>query len=418
MGFVSMSSLTEQTTLEKLTANYERLVKLKQLQIDALLDISQAINNNFPTSALLRIYEFTLKAQFSVPRLLVFVKNEDWECVCATGVSHEARKINVQQELIQYERITKLDKPAGKLHPFEVVIPVLHQSKPLAYVLIGDMPQNISTEEQLRFIQTLTNIVIVAVENRKLLRVQIEQEVLKKELELAAQMQSTLFPDKLPDNAITEMAAVYLPHHDIGGDYYDYIELPGGRLMFCVGDISGKGVAAALLMSNFQANLRLLSKNGSGLTDFIETLNDIVSQITKGEKFITLFLGIYEPQTRKLRYVNAGHNPSILVQDGSFTELATGCTLLGMFENLPRISSGEVEIKKNALLINYTDGLVDFENGKKEYYGLERLREFIRKHHKLDAERFNKKLMEEVKSFKGDEGIFLDDITLLTCRFF
>ncbi len=413
-----MSSLTEQATLEKLAANYERLVKIKQLQIDALLDISQAINNNFPTSALLRIYEFTLKAQFSVPKLMVFVKNEIWECVCAWGVNSEAKMIDVQNDLVQYERMTQLEEKKGKLEDFDVVIPVIHQGKPLAYVLIGDMPENISTDEQLKFIQTLTNIVIVAVENRKLLRVQIEQEVLKKELELAAEMQSTLFPEKLPDDEITEMAAVYLPHHDIGGDYYDYIELPDGKMMFCVGDISGKGVAAALLMSNFQANLRLLSKNIKELTAFVEVLNDLVSKITRGDKFITLFLGIYDPKTRLLQYVNAGHNPSILYEDGNLTELTQGCTLLGMFEDLPRISSGEVILKKDALLINYTDGLTDFENEKKEYYGLERLNEFIRKHHDLTAEKFNRKLIEEVKDFKGAGGILADDITLLTCRFF
>lgn len=409
---------TEKNTVEKLVSNYEHLVKLKQLQIDALLDISQAINHNFPISALLRIYEFTLKAQFSVPKLLVFVKNETWECVCASGVSSETKHIVVEEDLIRYERITQLNKEQPKLKDFDVVIPVIHQGKPLAFALIGDMPENISSDDQLKYIQTLTNIVIVAVENRKLLRVQIEQEVLKNELELAKQMQLTLFPDKLPDNDITEMAAVYLPHHDIGGDYYDFIPLPDGEQLFCVGDISGKGVAAALLMSNFQASLRLVAKNNRNLPDFIETLNDIVSKITKGEKFITLFLGIYNPKTRMLRYINAGHNPSMLVQDGEITELAEGCTLLGMFEDLPRIRPGGVVLKKNALLINYTDGLIDFENGKKEFYGLERLKAFVLSHHTSNADRFNKKLMEEVNSFKGAGGTFLDDITLLTCRFF
>lgn len=413
-----MGNLTEYTTLEKLATDYQRLVRLKQLQIDALLDITQAINNNFPVSALLRIYEFTLKAQFSVPKLLVFVKNESWECVCASGVNSNAKSIDVEKVMTPFERMTRLDKPKNELADFDVVIPVIQQGRPLAYVLIGDMPENISTHEQLKFIQTLTNIVIVAVENRKLLRVQIEQEVLKKELELAAQMQATLFPAKLPDNEIVEMAAVYLPHHDIGGDYYDYIELPDGQLMFCVGDISGKGVAAALLMSNFQANLRLLAKSMTEITVFIEVLNDVVSKITRSEKFITLFLGIYNPATRQLRYVNAGHNPSLLFEDGHLTELTQGCTLLGMFEDLPRISSGQMTVKKNALLINYTDGLIDFENDKKEYYGLERLKAFIRNHHHLNADRFNRKLIEQVKDFKGATGVFLDDITLLTCRFF
>jgi sigma-B regulation protein RsbU (phosphoserine phosphatase) len=171
-------------------------------------------------------------------------------------------------------------------------------------------------------------------------------------------------------------------------------------------------------MSNFQANLRLLAKNNLELPVFIQTLNDIVSKITKGDKFITLFLGIYNPKTRLLRYINAGHNPSMLYQDGVITELTNGCTLLGMFEDLPRIRPGEVMIKKDALLINYTDGLTDFENEKKEFYGLERFKAYVLSHHGLHTERFNKKLMDEVKAFKGTGGIFLDDITLLTCRFF
>src|SRR5436190_21043861 len=105
-----MSTLSaEQGTLEKLAANYERLLKLKQLQLDSLLDISQAINNNFPISSLFRIYEFTLKAQFSVQKLLVFVKNDAWECVCASGISNEAKKADVEKDLMQYEQLTHLN---------------------------------------------------------------------------------------------------------------------------------------------------------------------------------------------------------------------------------------------------------------------------------------------------------------------
>src|ERR1051325_10558877 len=138
---INMSDISsEPITLEKLAVNYERLVKLKQLQIDALLDISQAINNNFPTAALLKIYQFTLKAQFSVPRLLVFVKNENWECVCASGVSSESKMIDVEKDLLQFERITHFDGSELKLKDFDVLIPVIHQGKPLAYALIGELP--------------------------------------------------------------------------------------------------------------------------------------------------------------------------------------------------------------------------------------------------------------------------------------
>ncbi|GIV33845.1 MAG: hypothetical protein KatS3mg031_1380 [Chitinophagales bacterium] len=407
-----------QASAEKIAADYERLVKLKQTQIDALLDISQAINNNLSIASLLRIYEFTLRAQFSVPRMMVFLKNEVWECVCAYGVGPEARNIDVPKDLIWIDKLTRV---SSSKHPvladFEVVIPVQHQDRPLAYVLIGDLDKRFSSDEQLRFIQTLTNIVLVAVENRKLLRAQIEQEVLKKELELAAQMQAMLFPEQLPDNDMCEMAAFYYPHHDIGGDYYDYLELPDGHHMFCVGDISGKGIAAALLMANFQANLRSLIKTHRNLTTFAETLNDLVSQITRGEKFITLLLGVFNPATRQLNYINAGHNPSLLYQEGKLIELTKGCTILGMFPDLPFVRTEEIILSREALLINYTDGLIDFENEAGEFYGVERLKEFVIRNHHLSATEFNRTLINEIKTFKGTGGSFLDDVTLLTCRY-
>jgi phosphoserine phosphatase RsbU/P len=296
---------------------------------------------------------------------------------------------------------------------------VFHKENPLAYVLLAEVKTDYKDtyEEQLKFIQTITNIVIVAVENRKLLSSQIEQQVMKKELEFAAKMQSMLFPEELPGNHKIEMAAIYLPHHDIGGDYYDYIQLSEDEIAFCVGDISGKGVAAALLMANFQATLRMLIRNYGNVETFIEDINDNVSRITRGDKFITLFLGIYNSKSRILTYVNAGHNPSLLYQGGKITELETGCTLLGMFENLPSIKAGEVKIKKNAVLINYTDGLTDFENEQGEFYGLGRLLAFVKKNNALSMEEFNQKMVEVVKEYKGEKGIFLDDITLLSCRF-
>jgi len=415
-----MKETHPETIVDDKVAHLERLLTVKQLQINSLLEVSQAINNNFSTSALFRIYEFILRAQMGIQRLLVFIKNDKWDCVCNSGISDLFREINVDVDLSSFRNIATINVSRNeKLKEFDVIIPVLHKDTPLAYVLIGDLKtdDNDSLEEKLKFIQTITNIVIVAVENKKLFNNQIQQEVMRKELEFAAKMQSMLIPSDLPNNSVIEMASVYLPHHDIGGDYYDCLEISETELLFCIGDISGKGIAAALLMANFQANLRGEVSKLDNLGEFVQYLNVKVNQITKGEKFITLFIGVYNSETRILRYVNAGHNPPLLLKDGAITELDKGCTLLGMFEELPVMRIGKEKIPEGAVLINYTDGLIDFENGKGEYFSQERLETFLISNGELQMEDFNKNLLKYVSDFKG-EGLFIDDITILSCRFF
>lgn len=415
-----MKETHPETVVDDKVAHLERLLTVKQLQINSLLEVSQAINNNFSTSALFRIYEFILRAQMGIQRLLVFIKNDKWDCVCNSGISEIYREINVDVDLVTFRNIATINVARNeKLKEFDVIIPVHHKDIPLAYVLIGDLKtdDNDSLEEKLKFIQTITNIVIVAVENKKLFNNQIQQEVMRKELEFAAKMQSMLIPSDLPNNDVVEMASVYLPHHDIGGDYYDCLEISETELLFCIGDISGKGIAAALLMANFQANLRGEVTKLDNLGEFVQYLNVKVNQITKGEKFITLFIGVYNSETRMLRYVNAGHNPPLLLKDGKVSELDKGCTLLGMFEELPVMRIGKEKIPEGAVLINYTDGLIDFENGIGEYFSQERLESFLVNHGELQMDDFNKKLLKYVSDFKG-EGLFIDDITILSCRFF
>jgi sigma-B regulation protein RsbU (phosphoserine phosphatase) len=415
-----MKEIHPETIVDNKVAHLERLLTVKQLQINSLLEVSQAINNNFSTSALFRIYEFILRAQMGIQRLLVFIKNDKWDCVCNSGISDLFREIEVDVDLATFRNIATINVSRNeKLKEFDVIIPVLHKDTPLAYVLIGDLKtdDNDSLEEKLKFIQTITNIVIVAVENKKLFNNQIQQEVMRKELEFAAKMQSMLIPSDLPNNDVIEMASVYLPHHDIGGDYYDCLEISETELLFCIGDISGKGIAAALLMANFQANLRGEVSKLDNLGEFVQYLNVKVNQITKGEKFITLFIGVYDSETRILRYVNAGHNPPLLLKDGTIIELDKGCTLLGMFEALPVMRIGKEKIPEGAVLINYTDGLIDFENGKGEYFSQERLESFLISNGELKMEDFNKGLLKYVSDFKG-EGLFIDDITILSCRFF
>ena len=137
----------------------------------------------------------------------------------------------------------------------------------------------------MRFIQALSNIIIVAIENKKLANKQLAQEAFRKELEIASDVQQFLFPESLPNTDILKVEASYLPHDIVGGDYYDYIPINKNQFLICIADVSGKGIAAALMMSNFQASLRTLCFSQTpNLTDIIEALNFQVLENTKGEK--------------------------------------------------------------------------------------------------------------------------------------
>jgi len=257
----------------------------------------------------------------------------------------------------------------------------------------------------------------VALENKQLFSSILAQERLKKEYELASQIQTMLVPEKLPDNAYMEMAAEYIPHHDIGGDYYDVIEVDENEIFFCIGDISGKGAAAALLMANFQANLRALVKQYYSLEEMIRILNKRVCEITKGDKFITIFLANYNYKTRTMNYINAGHNQPVIYNGKEITLLDKGCTLLGIFDELPSVVKGVEKIDANSIVVNYTDGLTELENEQGVFFEQERLIDFIKKNHQLKIKKFNIKLLQEINTFKGTKQ-FSDDITLLSCRIF
>lgn len=401
----------------------ERSVSFKQLQINRLLDVTQAINGNVSAAGLYKIYKDLLIFEMSIKKvmLVTHLDGERWETATFYGVDEPtaAELESASTYLLAQERTHNITGESNPLlKQFDIVIPVFHKKSPIAFALIGGLDDNDDVYEKVRFITTVTNIVTVAIENKRLFKRQLEQERLKHELTLAVQMQNTLIPDQLPSNQDFELSGIYMPHHGVGGDYYDYIPMGDDGFVFCIADISGKGIAAALLMSNFQANLQALIRRKSDPVQFIQLLNKAVLKATRGDKFITFFVGRYNYATRKLRYINCGHNPPQLrLPDGQMKSLDKGCTILGIFPSLPNVEVGEVEIPRNSLLVAYTDGLSDLTNPEGDYFGDENIKLFLANSPHKGAAAFNKALLEHINEFKQEEE-FPDDISVLSCSFF
>ena len=396
----------------------ERQLFLKQLQINRLLDITQAINNNVKAEGLFDMYKSFLNWELGVQRLALFLpKEEGWECVVHVGIDSKLLKHDIASFLASYgSAIRKLDGTTNPLlKQFQMVIPVFHKEVPIAYAFIGDYDSTDFSKIQL--ITTMTNIVAVAIENKRLFKRQIEQAQFNHEMRLATEMQRSLVPSVLPQNGCFKVSVVYQPHFGVGGDYYDCFRYRPDRYMFVVADIAGKGLAAALLMANFQANMHAIIKQTASPEDFINQVNEAVVRITNSDKYLTLFVSDFDVETRRLRYINAGHIPPVLVMNEKIYHLKKGCTILGFFKELPHVEVGEIYLDDDALLCLFTDGITDIRDPEGSYFNEKILGEFARANMDLMPEDFNEKLMSKVDTFRGEEE-FPDDITVLTFRFF
>ncbi len=398
----------------------ERELNLKQLQINRLLGITQAINNNVSADGLYDMYKSFLGWELGVKKMALYVHedDEDWRCAGAIGISDELLKTDIRPLLPRYTRLKNVeDNDNPLIREFDVVIPVQHKELPIAYVFIGGFKEDDDMYGKVQFITAITNVIAVAIENKRLFKRQLEQERLKHEMELAGEMQRMLIPKSLPTNHHYDLAGVYRPQLGVGGDYFDYMEFDDGKLVFCVGDISGKGVAAALLMANFQANFHTLIAQRESLDDFVRDLNTTVNRITGGDRFITFFIAEYDPATRSLQYVNAGHNPPLLVSDDQFRFLDKGCTILGSFTALPKVEIGRLTVEGNAVIMAFTDGLTDLRDPSGQFLDEAMLHHFARANYLLPPMEFNRLLLEQIERFKGNQS-YPDDFTLLTCRVF
>ncbi len=399
-------------------------LKFCNFKLDALLEITNAINDNLSVSKLLQTYEHILLDELKIGKVVVFAKSDKWELMLHSGSKKDEHLgIDIEKDLSEHEEITGTSSTENKnLMAYDFIIPVYHDVNAIAYVLIGDVDEEKEgvspTIKHLRFIQTLTNIIFVAVENKRLYEESIKQERIKKEMELASKMQAMLVPDtdKFPKNNEINITSFYLPHFDVGGDYFDFEKLSDNEYFFCIADVSGKGISAALLMSNFQASLKAYLTTGIKLSELVKLLNARVIDSAQGERFITFFAGKYNSETRKLQYINAGHNAPFLydISEKKLHQLKDGCPGIGMLDEIPFINEGLFDVKNPSKIICFTDGLAELENENHEEIGLAELEKCMSNN--LSVNENFKCLQKTLNLKKGNPALF-DDITILGIDF-
>ncbi len=404
-----------QLSMEKL----QQELSLKQLQINSLLTITQAINDNVAAPELYNMYKSFIGWEMGIKRMALFFRqDEEWQCVTHFNADLLATHEDIGSALKKFTKTQRISKSDPEVFQgFDLIIPVYHKKIPIAFALIGGIKPDADDYTRIQFITTFTNIIGVAIENKRLFKKQIEQERYDRDMELASHVQKMLIPDHLPSSKFFQMASFYKPHFTVGGDYFDFIQYDDRRVAFCIADISGKGVSAAILMANFQAILQSLIYQYRDLETFVYALNQAVYRITRSDRFITLFIGELNLRNNTLEYINAGHFPPYLLQNGEITRLESGCTIIGALETLPDIKMGQIKLTHSGTIFACTDGLTDVTNDEGVYFDDVYIEAVLKSSAGFStAGQLNEALMSEVDVFRGTCP-YPDDIAMLTCNY-
>jgi phosphoserine phosphatase RsbU/P len=270
------------------------------------------------------------------------------------------------------------------------------------------------TETSLRLLESLAFEATKSLESVRLMSEEQEKKNLELELNMARQVQVALSPTALKQGEYFEVALHSIPSRYVGGDFYDLIPLQDGGSVFVLGDVSGKGIAAALLGAMAQGALQAQFASNFPLTDVIAGLNKVLVQRSASNSFITLFCAVLDSEGN-FTYINAGHNLPILARkDGGSERLTTKSVVLGAFD-FARYQSRQTRLMSGDVMVIYTDGVTEAVNSKNEMFGDERLENLIRENVQLSAEEIKGRILDEVLSFTRGlpQG---DDITLIVLK--
>jgi sigma-B regulation protein RsbU (phosphoserine phosphatase) len=272
------------------------------------------------------------------------------------------------------------------------------------------------TEDHLKVLTTLGSVAAIRVENTRLLEEHLEQERYDRELQLAREIQQRFQPTAPPVVPGYELQGISFPSYQIGGDYYDFIPCQDGRLVIALGDVSGKGTSAALLMSSLHAAVHAQVASCRPITETVGAVNRYLADNTPANRFVTLFYAELDPATGALSFINAGHNPPLIAHgsDGTLEQLGAGGLPLGILPDYD-YREGRTQLRAGDVLVVYSDGVTETQNQKGEEFGTVRLQEVVAENLDLTASGIRDKIEASLSAFaQGTPAV--DDITLVIVK--
>lgn len=298
-----------------------------------------------------------------------------------------------------------------------LAVPLSVDERHVFGLIYADSPthQASFTSEHLDILTTLASVASIRVENASLLDERMNRERMETELELATEIQQRFQPSGPPTVEGYEFQGISFSCYEIGGDYYDFIEREDGKMLVALGDVSGKGTAAALLMSSLHAAIHAQAAAQTSLEHIVRSVNEYLVENTPANRFVTLFIGELDPGTGQFTYINAGHNPPLVGRsDGSIEQLESGGLPLGLM-SFADYEAGSALLGHSDVLVIYSDGVSEANNITEEEFGIDRLKEVVRKNIDRSAAGLRDKVESELSAFTGTAPAN-DDITLVIVK--
>ena len=294
----------------------------------------------------------------------------------------------------------------------EIAVPIVSGGAVIGALNLESSTLDAFSEADVEYLEFFAVAAAISIEKAVVHRELIEKQRIEQQLHIAKQVQTALLPAADPVLPGYDIAGTNVPTWEIGGDYFDYLPQPDGRLGIAVADVSGKGVPAALIMATFRAALRAQRVRGMPLDGIADRLNRILLDSMDASRFVTAFYGLLDPASGELGFANCGHNPPILLRGAGRREtLPSGGPALGMWREA-RFVPGSVTLRRGDVLVLYTDGVVEVMNPSGEMFGLDRLEEAVRAPHGASARARVEAVLEATRAFAGRDG-YDDDFTLV-----
>lgn len=400
-------------------------IEIRNQLVTAMFEMSREFSTVLSRDQILKMFSYRLMGQLMVSRFSMFLRkpNDTFE-VIINRLGAEIPQEYLREfagialpTVTEYVPSTTEIKEFTESHGIKVISQMMIQGEVKGVLVVGKkMHGELFTRDNVSFVEALGNTTISALENARLFQEEVNKKRLESELALAHEIQAKLLPGTIPHLPGFDLAAASISSKQVGGDYYDFIPLSKTEMLVAIADVSGKGMPASLLMANVQAALRVLAPLRLDLPDMVERINSIIYQNTGADKFITFFCGILDANTGQFDYINAGHNPPLLLRsDDSMQELKLGGIILGILDTPPPYSVGTVTIECGETLLLFTDGVSEAMNSEDVEFGDAMTGATLRTTAPLPAANAVEKFIQAVQYHAGSAPQS-DDITLAVIK--
>jgi sigma-B regulation protein RsbU (phosphoserine phosphatase) len=296
-----------------------------------------------------------------------------------------------------------------------MVVPIISNERIIGVFSIESNKLDAYGEDDLELLDAFASLAAVSIERAREHQEILEKRKLEEELSIARRIQETFLPKKHPQMPGFDISGINIPSEKVGGDYYDFIPIIENQVGIAIGDVSGKGIPAALIMASFRASLIAEIRNNYAIRSIMFKVNNLLFESTESDIYVTAVYGVLDTKNRIFTFTNAGHNaPIFRHSDGRMEYLIEGGVALGTFEN-SKYEERPSSLSPGDIIVLYTDGVTEAKNENEEEFGTRRLKQVINESHQLNASQIQNNIYQEVKDFTGNLPQ-ADDLTMIVIK--